>query len=32
VPFPINTIAVTVDQTTLDDWAEIDAVRLTGTP
>ncbi|MEI8082197.1 MAG: hypothetical protein WCI74_10175, partial [Actinomycetes bacterium] len=32
VPFPINTIAVTVDQTTLDNWAEIDAVRLTGTP
>jgi hypothetical protein len=32
VAFPVSTVAVTVDQTTLNSWAEIDAVSLTGKP
>ena len=36
VSFPKTTylvsgVKVTIDQTTLDDWSEIDAVQLTGT-
>jgi hypothetical protein len=32
VTFPVNSVAVTVDETTLDSWAEIDAVSLGGKP
>ncbi|MEI6622444.1 MAG: hypothetical protein WCP28_11105 [Actinomycetes bacterium] len=32
VKFKVDTVAVTVDQTKLENWAEIDAVRLSGTP
>lgn len=31
VTFAVDTVAVTVDQSTLNDWSEIDAVQLTGT-
>ena len=31
VAFPVDTVAVTVDQTRLGSWAEIDAVELVGT-
>lgn len=30
--FKVDSVAVTVDQSALNNWAEIDAVQLTGTP
>lgn len=32
VDFRVNSASITVDQTSLKNWTEIDAVRLTGTP
>ena len=32
VTFKVDTVAVTIDQSVIGNWTEIDAVRLTGTP